>query len=843
MSEFTRRNRPGTKRLVLLLFLTNAMTACGGGANSSNDAANDVTDIALGIGPATVALSGTITAAHSTDVDTDTSDPGAPWTPNNTALEAQAIGNPVALGGYVTDSEAGEEEGSLRLAGDPSDWFGAELVAGQSITLTVAEAADSDVDLFLYNETGTRLIDASINPGAVESLVAPAEGTYLIEVATDAGASNYRLNLSERPVPGSTAAGYRLSDEFVPGEIVMERKARAPVASAASSLASGIRTVSADVGRPVLAAVEPGVIRAQSVSSHSRRLGTIEDPHVRRKYQTLMAIKGLQGDGGIEYAGPNFRVTAQSIPNDPLYPVQWHYPMVDLPAAWDLTQGDGTVTVAVVDSGVLVDHPDLAGQLVQGYDFISDPVSAADGDGPDANPDDPGDGEGRYGGSFHGTHVAGTIAAATDNGIGAAGVAPGVKLMPVRVLGAGTSGTSYDILQGIRYAAGLPNDSGQIAAPVDVMNLSFGSSRACSSAEQRVIDAARENGVVIVTSAGNDSTDASDHAPANCAGVIAVGAVDRQGNRAHYSNFGATVDVTAPGGGERVDADQDGWTDTVLSLKGEIRGGIMTYTYDTASGTSMAAPHVSGVVALMRSVNPALSPAEIDDLLLAGELSDGSGLINAYSAVTAALRIGGIPLGARLTASAATLDFSAVYDRAELELTASGFGVLTLDHVSADASWLSVAPVDVNADDLGRYAVKVDRSGLAAGSYAGAVRFVSSSNTVEVNVSLEVAGAAETADAGHLHVTLTDAATGETVHRVEADVDGGIYGFVFPEVEPGRYRLAASTDMNDDGNLCDGGEMCGRHVFANGTEIIEVGATSLSGLDFTVGADDGAHRD
>ena len=185
----------------------------------------------------------------------------------------------------------------------------------------------------------------------------------------------------------------------------------------------------------------------------------------------------MRGRSDVASAELNTILQPARVPSDPLYTLQWHYPMIRLPQAWDSTIGSPSVVIAVVDTGVVLTHPDLQGQLVAGYDFISSASRARDGDGIDPDPSDPGDlALGTGASSFHGTHVAGTIGAASDRPtgeIGVAGVAWGARVMPIRVLGL-QGGTNYDVLQGVRYAAGLPNDSGTVPAqPADVINLSL----------------------------------------------------------------------------------------------------------------------------------------------------------------------------------------------------------------------------------------------------------------------------------------------------------------------------------------------------------------------------------
>jgi serine protease len=304
-------------------------------------------------------------------------------------------------------------------------------------------------------------------------------------------------------------------------------------------------------------------------------------------------------------------------PDDTYYGAQWNLRYqagsdegVNLPLAWDKTTGSGSVVVGVVDSGVL-NHKDLAGRLVEGFDFISDPAVANDGNGRDPDPSDPGDwepanacysGSPAYDSSWHGTHVAGTIGAATNNGMGVAGINWQARILPVRVLGR-CGGYTSDVLDGAMWAAGLaipgvprnPN-------PADVLNLSLGASGECSAAEQAAFNQIASAGVLVVVAAGNRNMNVSNFSPANCQNVVAVAATDRSGDRAGYSNYGALVKLSAPGGGGAFG---------VLSTSndGETLPKNDVYTY--YQGTSMAAPHVSGIASLLIGLNPGLTPAQV----------------------------------------------------------------------------------------------------------------------------------------------------------------------------------------------------------------------------------------
>ena len=323
----------------------------------------------------------------------------------------------------------------------------------------------------------------------------------------------------------------------------------------------------------------------------------------------------LEQDPAVRHADAVRRVRPSSAPNDPLYAQQWSLANVGATTAWALGSGSPDVTVAVVDTGILP-HPDLAGRLLSGYDFIGDADSARDGDARDPNPRDEGDwlDEGDCGGFpsmpsfFHGLFVAGQIAANVDNGEGIAGLDPSAKILPVRVLGK-CGGTFEDVLEGMLWASGVP--IGGVPPnphPAKVINLSLGGYGTCAAAIQEAVDEALAQGTVIVASAGNESDDAANYAPGNCGGVINVGALSRSEGRASYSNWGRRIDVSAPGG----DVDENG---QIISTHYTGATSPGEPTYARAIGTSFAAPLVSGTVSLMLARNPNLTPGQALSIL------------------------------------------------------------------------------------------------------------------------------------------------------------------------------------------------------------------------------------
>jgi len=365
-----------------------------------------------------------------------------------------------------------------------------------------------------------------------------------------------------------------------------------------------------------------------------------------------LAAEMMARDPSIEYAEPDRIMTHMATPTDPRYADQWHYYEtaggLRLPAAWDVSTGTGVV-VAVIDTGYRP-HADLSGQLLAGYDFISTAAIGNDGNGRDSDASDPGDavvagecGGGQptrdQGSSWHGTHVAGTVAARTNNGAGVAGVAYNAKVVPVRVLGK-CGGYTSDIADAITWSSGgtvsgVPANANKAR----VLNLSLGGGGACDATTQTAINGARSRGAVVVVAAGNSAVNVSNASPANCSGVVAVAATGRTGGRASYSNFGTLIDVAAPGG--------DG-ASGVLSTLNTGTGAPASDSYAAYQGTSMATPHVAGVAALMLAVNTNLTPDEIESKLKSTARAFpatcsgcGTGIVDAAAAVASATSGGG----------------------------------------------------------------------------------------------------------------------------------------------------------------------------------------------------------
>jgi serine protease len=797
--------------LVFFLFLLNS---CSGGEGGGAPAAT------------TGAISGTIRVVAGSYIDSDTDDPQATRISNNDSANAQHLQNPFIVGGF-----AGADS-------DPEDHYLVAMSRGQTLTLAVSDYTDSDL---APNSLNLEIIDttSSVNgvissSAALEVISIPADATYEIIVSAVSGSSKYVLTLdSSTAVAADTLS---VSDGFVPGEVIIQFREPA-IAGALSAPPSSTMTILDIQGgkdifrRPHLVRMEEGgrrhdIMSALGIGRGSHRRQTSDAGQEKRinRQETLEIIRALRRRPDVAAADPNYIRWPATVPNDPRYDdQQWHYGLINLPQAWDAMAASATdlesVIVAVLDTGVYMAHPDLAANLLpDGFDFISSPIYSNDGDGIDNDPNDPGDSWNPLKSSFHGTHIAGTIGAVTDNSIGVAGIAwDGLgaqgRILPVRVLGV-DGGTSADIIQGIRYAAGLANSSGRLPARrADIINLSLAGPD-FSTVEQKAFTAARDAGVICIAAAGNNSNP-FPYYPAAYAGVLAVSAVDADKLLTVYSNFGSTIDIAAPGGD---------FQQTVWSTWAYDNGTVIQPSYHNFSGTSMAAPHVAGVIALMKAVYPDLTPAELDTLLSNGSITEdlgppgrddeyGYGLIDARLAVLqASILAGGVQLPSVLSINPNTLYFGSTLTDLTVAASNTGGGELQITGFETDpqGQWLSVTEKAVNINSLGTYTITVNRTGLPDGFYSGTVTFLTNNgDDAQVSIAMIVApGAQETGNAGLHHIQLLDGVTGAVIAATTASPAAGSYTFSFSGVPPGTYSVLAGTDSDNDGDICQPGEAC-----------------------------------
>lgn len=532
---------------------------------------------------------------------------------------------------------------------------------------------------------------------------------------------------------------------WVPGQVIVKYKTTTHTTSEERLRTMGLTDhVSETSDGAYIYSLPPETIGTMSASAAQDRART--------------AVAEMSGQAEVEYVQLNYVLHIVKSPDDAGFPLQWHYLNngsaagespggINLPDAWDRTDGAASSIVAVIDTGILPNHPDIAGSgnLLDGFDMISDSFTANDGDGRDDDPTDPGDdvaagecgpGSPAEPASWHGSHVAGTIGVgATDNATGVAGVNWDSRVMALRALGR-CGGSVVDINDAIRWAAGLPVPGAPTNPnPAKVINMSLGAGAPCSSspATQSAINDAVAAGVTVVVAAGNEASDAGNSFPASCDNVITVAASDYNGDLVRrYSNFGADVDVMAPGGDLQADDNNDGNPDGVLST---VEGGYAFY-----NGTSMAAPHVAGVAALLLAQDPNLTPQRVEELIVDNALARttaqcprpcGAGLLNADIDVAAPVQ----PLDVSVQPVSLEIDEG---ETAAFTATVRRGGVaqagLAVRFVSVDANFATVSPATATTDSNGKATATVTAVTEGTTRIVASIQGQSASATVDVDV-------------------------------------------------------------------------------------------------------------
>ncbi|MEV5444492.1 S8 family serine peptidase [Streptomyces sp. NPDC052644] len=488
------------------------------------------------------------------------------------------------------------------------------------------------------------------------------------------------------------------------------------------------------------------------------------------KQDLAEVMAAFRADPAVAAVDADIRAYPMAVtPNDTDYAKQWDLfePTggMNVPGAWDKTTGSG-VTVAVIDTGYAA-HSDLAANTIPGYDFVSSATDARDGNGRDSDPKDEGDwsatdgecgtGSRASNSSWHGTHVAGTIGAVTNNAKGIAGIAHGAKVQHVRVL-AKCGGSSSDIADAITWASGGTVPGVPVnPTPAKVINMSLGgASSTCPTVYQNAINGAVSRGTTVVVAAGNSNTNASGFTPANCNNIINVASTNRAGARSYYSNYGTIVDVAAPGGETR-----NGTTPTPENgIYSTLNSGTTVQSlenYQPYQGTSMAAPHIAGLAALLKSAKSTLTPAEIESAIksnarpLPGACSGGCGTGIADAAKTVNAVTGGTTTPTPGTTFTNTSDVSIRdYQTVVSPITVSGVSgnaPATLKvNVDIKHSWRGDLVIDLVAPDGTSYRLKNSSSSDPTANLL---------TTYTVNASSEVAN-------GTWKLQVSDVGTGDT---------------------------------------------------------------------------------
>ncbi|MFT3804807.1 MAG: S8 family serine peptidase [Burkholderiaceae bacterium] len=906
MDETRERARRWSRAVAAVMLAMSAACGGGGGGGGTPDPGGGPTpspDPAPSPAPASYKVSGAVSVTEPSAVDSDTNDPNqADHRSNNSFATAQALPNPVQVVGYVA-VPGGNPPGKLGANGDLDDGFKVTLAAGQVIELEfAADPDDYDLDLYVYTPEG-ELVGASDGVNQYECVRVSQPGTYVIGVEsyarTSVGGSIYQLRIgspdASTQCPTSTGADAHLIADRI---MAVSR----PNASAQAKAAAAVRLVDGGgsggqdglhlVRMPERAAERDGGARAmQTLALRQKGAGSVPatrdeaidaqtrqwrqgmTEQARKLRETVDYAKLMVASGAYASATPDRLVRTQQSTGWPAYPPndrelarqRWHYEAINLPSAVGVLRGvdlsgSAAPIVAVVDTGIVADHPDLASQLVAGYDMISDLDSAGDGDGPDANPNDASRSTTSV---FHGSHVAGTIAAQAGNGIGGTGIAPMARIMPIRVLGIEGGGSLYDILQGVRFAAGLSTDRNvRPDRRADVINLSLGGSGSCPNEVADVFRQARAAGSLVVIAAGNESTRTRTSPvgmPANCDGVWSVASVDAKNQRAPYSNVGPENAIAAPGGDTSVSTTGNGLPDGIYSTMATIRGGQREPTYGFLQGTSMATPHAAGVLALMRWANPDISADQIDALLRNGTIVDdlgdrgrdgtfGHGLINARKAVEAALAArGGTPVptpAGQVQARPSSISLGSTRTEADLVLSLDGTSSERVVSVTADSNQITVAPKAADSVDpatgLGTYRVTADRTqlGIGASAFPNVVVTLAPARTIRVPVAISRGGTdGALGTLGPVYVLIADADDPDLATVGGATVVAPTAGlYPYEAAVPGTRSIFvfAGNDLDNDGYICDSGEGCGAYPSLS-NELSALNPTAdVSGIDFAI---------
>lgn len=484
-------------------------------------------------------------------------------------------------------------------------------------------------------------------------------------------------------------------------------------------------------------------------------------------------LDALKHNPHIEFAEPDFIATASYVPNDPYYSAgyQWHHARIQSPQAWDVSQGQTNVIVAVLDTGVDATHVDLSGKVLPGYNYISNNNNTADDQG-------------------HGTAVAGTAAASGNNSVGVAGVAWKNYILPVKVLDSTGNGSYSAIANGINYA---------VNKGVRVINLSVGGPSS-SSTLQSAIDYAWSKNVVILASAGNNANNTPQY-PAACRNVVGVSATDSSDNLASFSSYGSYVALSAPGQG------------IVTTQKGG--------TYGSWSGTSFSCPVTAGVAALVLSANPQLSNAQAvdilkkssDDIGAAGyDVYFGYGRVNANKAVAAAGT--GSPvsdLTAPSTSVTSPVAGSSVSGTVNVNVSASdNIGVTKVEYYvdgvlmnsssssSASFSWNTATHADGSATLQSRAYDAAGNFGTSQGVLVNVANSVSTPDTAAPSV--QIVSPQNGAMVSMKNVKVQVASQDDVgVTRIDLYIDGNYFGtsagssavFTWNRVARGQHTLQA----------------------------------------------------
>jgi serine protease len=766
-------------------------------------------------------LTGKVQVAYNSFVDSDVPNTDYTSVSNNTAANAQTLSLPAQLIGHA--------------AKDTDEWDAYKVVVtkNQYVALEIADydqadTTKNDLDLIVVDLDLNVIADSeSIN--SYEFLSMP-EGEYYIAVKAFAGASKYVLSVGTKFSQAYSTSVFSSEFDHAGDKLLIQKKEILQLAQDVAWKQSQLMDqLGFDKGSdfsvysysekdefldPRKVFKKFGFLNDSTQMSRSIRA---KNPEIISQAEKRKFIALLNANTPEYTILPSVVAYSNSFSADPEYYRQWNHVAINLDAALNSIGSNAKeVVVAVVDSG----RPAVGSRAYYDTNYVSDEMdflteiyengtlilsNGNDGDGIDDNARDVTILSPRF--DSHGTHVASTIAA-KNNGYKINGMA--VKVMPIRALANGYGSGPQGILDAFRYAAGLSNSSEKLPTkPADIINasLSVGGAEYCD-----YLDPILETGIIIVAAAGNDGNSMNSY-PASCPGVISVAAIDKDFNRAPYSQYNANVDIAAPGGiSELGDRNGDGVEDGVYAWGNDNE-------LKAFQGTSMASPHVAGAIALMKSVQPALTYDDVSSILASGGMTNdigvagrdnefGHGVLDVAKAISSLSNFDSSAANTFGSLNQARYDFGSSDLSVDMKLSKYGTGNLTVIGLTADNTAGLTYTSTVDENGFGDYVINLDRSVYEDGIFHNAIYYQFDNNTyarayITYNVGAEPSlGSLELALIG-----LRDS-SGEYIQTARLDLTSGTADFNFTDLKEGPYDIIIVTDIDDDDSSCTRGEFC-----------------------------------